>query len=490
MADVSRLVEVKILFRWDGTNWVDETQYLDSVRGTYEYFPPNESYQSSKLIIQQATAILENRNHRFSPWHPSSVLYPYRAQAGAYHKKCRVQVRINGGTWTDVFVGYVKAPNDNYGRGQVSFTIWDAGEIMRDKYSTEMLVGYLEHDLVTHYLQLAGAVDGVDFFSPAYGGSATIDYSASRVPHSWLDDEPVWDELADVAQATGARLYVDQAGIIHYKKGWQWAVLANASPEVISELHAKDFEFTYDDKAFYGDIVVGFTQRYPSTSDEELWVLDNAKFVAPGETEVVVARYSKPAVNVTALEPNKHYWLRSLAGQDLTLSGEYIPTIEVKGQQTKMTLINGSATTGLILTKAKIIGQPLLGAPSEQVTAVANAAFNRTLEVRSNPYVQTKGQAQAIANFLAWWYSTAKLALRVRGLPGKPTRTLGSRIQTTLDGVAFDGIVVRLQWSINAKDRAWIYKQDATMIENQWAGAGDYFTIGSSSLGDGSGVWH
>lgn len=493
MADVSRLVNIKILFQWDGSNWTDETAYLDSAKGTYEYFPAHESYQSSKLIIQQATVVLENRNHRFSPWHTSSVLYAYRSRAGAYRRKCKIQVQINGGSWQDVFVGYVKAPGEAYGRGQTSFTIWDAGEIMRDKYSTEMLAGYLEHDLVKHYLQLAGLVDGIDFVSPGYatahGVTATIDYSASRIPYSWLDDEPVWDELADVAQATGARLYIGPEGRVYYKKGWQWSLLGSGTAEVISELHARDFDFAYDDKAFYGEIVVDFTQRMPSVSDEELWTLDNAKVIAPGKTEVVVARYRHPAINVVAPEPNVHYWLRTMAGQDATLSGEFIPTFEIRGQQTKITIINSSATTGLILTKAKLIGQPLVGQPSEQVTAVANADFTRTLEVRSNPYVQTEPQAKAIADFLAWWYGASKLSLRIRGLPGKPDRTLGTRIQTTLDGITFDGIVVRIQWQISAKERAWVYTHEVSCIENQFGG-GNYFTIGVDSVSSGKGVWH
>jgi hypothetical protein len=357
-----------------------------------------------------------------------------------------------------------------------------------------MLIGYLEHDLVIHYLQLAGLIDGVDFISPTYAAAhsvtATIDYSATRIPYSWLDDEPIWDELADLAQASGARIYIDPTGKVNYKKGWQWATLGGATAEVISELHARDFDLDYDDKSFIGKITVGYTQRSPNTSDEELWALDNAKFVAPGKTEIIIARYRYPATYVINPQPNVHYWLRSLAGQDLSLSGEYTPTFEIRGQQTKITLINPSATVGMILTKAKLIGQPITGQPSDQATAVANAAFDRTLEVRSNPYIQTKAQAQAVANFLAWWYGSAKLTVRVRGLPGKPDRILGSRIQAKLDGVAFDGLVVRLQWNIGQKDRAWIYTQDANLIQNEFAGNSNYFVIGASSLNDGSGVWH
>jgi hypothetical protein len=177
---VSRQIAVKVLFQWDGSTWTDETQYVISMKGTQEYFPPNESYQSGRQIIQQASVTLANLNYRFSPWHSDSVLYSQRAYGGSYHRKCRMQIQEDGGAWVDLFFGYVKTPGDSFGRNQVTFTIWDMGEILREKKSTIMLENYQEHDLVIYYLSnVAGRVDGVDFTSPTYAaahGGQVIDH--------------------------------------------------------------------------------------------------------------------------------------------------------------------------------------------------------------------------------------------------------------------------------------------------------------------------
>ena len=229
MANLSRLVEAKVEFQWDGSSWTDETANLVSVSGAYEYFPPGESYQSGKSIIQQATVVLDNKNFRYSSWHPSSILYAYRTQGGAYHRRCRIQVRIDNGSWQTLFVGFIKQPDDAYARGQVVFRVWDIGEMLRDKHSTPVLENLYEHQLVIHYLNnVAGLSDGVDYRSPALAASqglpATIDASTQQIRYSWLDDESIWDELSDIAQASGSRLFVDQAGMIHFEKGWHWTL--------------------------------------------------------------------------------------------------------------------------------------------------------------------------------------------------------------------------------------------------------------------------
>ncbi len=493
MANLSRKVEVKVEFQWDGASWTDETAYLVTASGTYEYFPPNESYQSAKSMIQSASVTLDNKSFRFSAWHPSSILYPYRTQGGAYHRRCRLQVRIDGGAWETIFLGYVKLPDDAYARGQVTFRVWDVGEILRDRHSTPVLENMLEHDLVIYYLKdVAGLLDGIDFISPAYAAAhsvtATIDYSTARIRYSWLDDEPVWDELADVAQASGSRVYVDRQGRVHFEKGWQWTNLAGLSAETLSEDDWQEFEPAIADRAFYDEVVVTYASRLPGDSQAMIWELREPKLILPGTIETITARFQHPARNIAYPQSGVHYHLQFLDGRDATGSGEVLPEFQFYGQQAIISIWN-TFSNALVFTKAQIVGQPLLGGPTEQVKRTTGAGFRRTLEVRSNPYVQSKQQAEAIASFLAWWYEQAKFTYRISGVRGKPTRQLGSRIIIRADGVQLNGLVIRLGWSLTARERAWVYVQDMTMVESVFPS--DYYIVGLAQLGEGGRVlWH
>ena len=492
MANLSRLVEAKVEFQWDGSSWTDETANLVSVSGAYEYFPPGESYQSGKSIIQQATVVLDNKSFRYSSWHPSSILYAYRTQGGAYHRRCRIQVRIDNGSWQTLFVGFIKQPDDAYARGQVVFRVWDIGEMLRDKHSTPVLENLYEHQLVIHYLNnVAGLSDGVDYRSPALAASqglpATIDASTQQIRYSWLDDESIWDELSDIAQASGSRLFVDQAGMIHFEKGWHWTLLAGQSSETLSEDQWQDFEPVHDDKAFYDEVVVTYVSRIPGDSQAAVWELREPKLIPPQTIETITARFQYPARAISYPLPNDDYFLQFLDGRDATASGEVVAEFEMYGQQAIISIHN-TFSQPLVFSKAKIVGTPLLGAPSEQAKRTTGSGFRRTLEVRNNPYMQSKVQADSVASFLAWWYEKSKFTYRLTGVAGKPTRKLGNRVVVKADGVTLDGLIIRLQWGITVRERTFAYIQDMTMVENVFPS--DYFIVGTSTLGGGRVLWH
>ena len=227
-----RSVVVQVQFQWDGAAWTDETDYFVTAKGSLEYLPPNEAYQSNKAVIQQMTVTLANTNWRFSEDNPSSPLYPYRNTGGVYHRRCRILCTIDTRPTQTIFIGYIKGTQEDVKRNQMTFTVWDVGEILRQKLSTTMLKGLLEHEVVANFLTLAGLQDGNDFISPSYAAShgvtATLDYSADPIDYAWLDDEPVFDELVDVAQAAGARLYVTKEGMVRFEKGWQWTQIGRA----------------------------------------------------------------------------------------------------------------------------------------------------------------------------------------------------------------------------------------------------------------------
>jgi hypothetical protein len=484
-----RTVNIQVAFQWDGSAWTDETDNFVGAKGALEYMPPNEAYQSNKAIIQEASVTLANTAYRYSEDNPSSPLYPYSSQGGAYHRRCRITCTIDTQATKTLFLGYIKSVQEDVKRNQITFTVWDVGEILRKKYSTVMLKGLLEHEVVAYYLTLAGLQDGNDFISPAYaashsGTTATLDYSPDPIDYSWLDDEPVWDELVDVAQAAGARLYVTKEGMVRFEKGWQWT--RHSLVETVSQEVYQEFAPEADDKAYYDEVVVSYTERSPGNSQDELWKLEQSRSVYPGKTETINARFSYPATDVVIPQPNVHYFVRTPSGQDL--SGSVTVNLQIFAQQAIFTITNPTNSL-VIFSQGRITGVPLVGRPAEQVKKTFGNLFNRRLEVRENPYVQTKVQAEAIASFLAWWYKTIKKTYNVKGLRGDPKRALGDYVQIKSDtSRTYMGLIINIDWKINVVNNAFAYLQDLRLVQNVFSD--NYFIIGVDSLGGSKKLWH
>lgn len=485
---LTRYVSVVVQFMWDGTNWSNETNYLTAAKGALEYLPPNEAYASGKQIIQQMSVTLSNLNHRFSADRAGSVLYAYRNVGGAYHKKCRITCTIDGGATTTIFLGYIKQTNQDYKKNTITFTVWDIAEILRQKFSTVMLRGVQEHEVVTNYLALAGLVDGTHFISPAWaashGGTPTIDYSSTPIEYSWLDDEPVWDEIVDLAQASGARIYVTKEGLVRYEKGYQWT--RTTLTETLKPEMYQDFVPEQDDKSFYDEVLVNFTERSAGDGSGELWKLQQSRVILPGQTEEITARFRYPAINVVIPVAGTHYFIRYLNGGDA--SGSVTVTYTIHACQADITITNPTSSA-VVFSQSRIIGQPLIGQPSEQVKRTfANNLFNRRVDIKDNPYVQTKLQAESIAHFMSWWYSFPKMIYNVKGLRGVPSRKLGDQISVIHEGSTYGGIVIKVEWRIAVINQAFAYTQDLKLVQNVFTDS--HFVVGVDTLNGSKGLWH
>ena len=488
---ISREIDVRVQFMWDGVSWYDESSNLVSVNGALETTPPNESYHSGKQIIQQATIVLVNKDHRYSPKNASGPYYSYLQNNRIYRKKCMISVWVDG-TWHTVFVGYIKrVPRESPMNNQVTITIWDSGEVSRGKVSTPVLRDWQEHDLVAHFLELAGLVDGTDFvsqeYAAAHGVTATIDFSSSKITYAWLDDEAVWDELVKLATSSGSRIYAGMDGRIYYEGSWRWA--APYAGGTITTSMYKEYDENIDDKGFYDSVIVGYAPRVPGEQKMELWTLSKSRQIAPGKTEEVEARLRYPALSVDAptLGGDKGYYLRSLSGEDLSGSCT-IGTPEYYGQQVRMSFTNNSTKT-VVLGNLKITGVPLVGQPSEQTRAdIGSIRYNRPLEVRENLYLQSKIQADVIKEFLKWWYATIKTVYNLKGMRGDPSRRLMQRISIETPNGTYSAIIIRIGWTIDVSRNKISYTQDITAIEDVFA-ADTYFILGTDTLGSNKKLW-
>jgi hypothetical protein len=493
-----REINVAVAFKWDGTNWTDETANFMSASGALELVPPAEAFQSSRQTIQQCQVVMANKALRYSIENTSSAIYAYISGGQIYQTPCRIQVMTDTVNWENVFTGYIKLPQYDYVRNTATFTVWDIGEILKQKFSTIMLKDYLEHEVVVYYLELAGLVDGTDFISPEWedanpGDVATIEYSTTPIPFSWLDDEPVWSELVDLAQASGSRVYIDRAGLVHYEKAGLWALGYIYTPETIALMAA--FTPEYDDKAFFDAIMVEYTERVPGPSNEELWKLTKPKVIQPGKVENIIARFKYPAITVDTPVANDTYYLTDIAGVDVT--GSVTITLSPTYAQQATITINNTLGYAIVLAQASITGQGIHGQPTEQhLKEIDTPVYGRRVDIRGNPYLQSRLQAETVAEFIGWWYEELKAVYKVTNIPGLPSRQLGLRVELAwVDSVnhvsrTVIGIIIRVDWQISIlKNGGILYSQNLTLLEDAF-GVEDYFIIGTSTLAGTDVLWY
>lgn len=491
----TRTLDLKLEFRWNGSTWTDETQYFMSASAKFEMNAPNEPYLSNRQIIQEMRVTLSNQGYRFSPQYAGSILNVYAARGGAYHVKCRLRVQVDGGLWENVFVGYVKWPNENLAGNTVEFVVWDVGEILRRKFSSSVLTDKKEHDLVIYYLKDIGElVDGEDFISPAWAAGAsvpaTIDYSSQIIPYSWLDEEDIWSELGDIAQASGAKVFVDRNGMVNFWKGYRWSEAK--TPEQISLSRQNGISPIHDDKAFYDEIVVEYAERVPTAPGTKLWELPKAKLILGGKTEEIEARLSTPMLNHVTPDSGVTYAVRHLHGADANANVTFTYGAGAWNAQLVRFKVTNNGATPVVLARYEIVGQGIEGQPSEQhKKKIGTPYHDRRLEVRGNPYVQSKWQAETTAAFLSWWYRTPKIGYEIKNLRGAPTRTLGSRLEVETNGTTVTGLIYSMQWEITLTEGEAIqYTQHVQIMSDASFLGQSYFVLDVDASGGSKVIWH
>lgn len=510
---ISRDLDVKVEFWWGGNApqpgvVAVDTGNLISVQGTQETAPLTDLYVGGKAIIQSCKIVLANKDKRYSTWNVQSPIYNDIKDGGYYQTKVRVSVQEGtGGSWVPLFTGFIKLPKERYSESQVSFEVWDLGEILRKRYSTPMLHDFREHEVVAHYLgNVAGLIDGTDFVSQAYTAAhplvpATIDIGGAIIPFSWLDDEPVWDELADLAQASNATVFVDRAGRVNFRKGWRWA-----SPPAGGTITMSDYSslsIGYQDFQQYDEIRTSYATRRLGYRNTLLWELPEHKLILPGKTEIIEARFSYPALFVYGVAGLFYtlYGRNVTSGctirHDDTITNGYVASPQA--QQATL-LVQNTTAEPVVLPKLRIKGVPIFGTPSEQVKKkIGTMNTGRRMEVRDNPYIQSKVQAQGVVDFLAWWYAEPKTVYSLDGLRGNVNLEVGQAVNVEMNSTVVSGdsyttisrnmIVTRVQWNLRALSNRLQYTQTLELVENVFNISPGYFTLDTNNPTQNYKVW-
>jgi len=115
IAKTIRQIGGRIQVQWNGTDWVDESDYFLTAEGNIQM-----SGKWGEGMAGEADFELNNTTKRFLPEDTSSPLYNYLVP----RKNIRFDVKI-GSYYFRLFTGYIKAIEPNRKQGIVNFHCFD-----------------------------------------------------------------------------------------------------------------------------------------------------------------------------------------------------------------------------------------------------------------------------------------------------------------------------------------------------------------------------
>lgn len=490
---MARTVGVRVWFDWDfnGT-FTDESAYLVRCSGEARFAPPRESVAAGQGIVDRCEIELWNSGGRFSALNTAGPLYGSLQHGGAYHVPVRVDATIDGSTYTRIFTGVTKIPQETGRRWNgvptVAFECRSLDElILQRRMSTS------QSGLVTRHESGFTEAQIIDAFLTAAGVTGQqIDPGLIPIPWSYLDDESVLEECWRIAAAAGGRLYWDANGVPRYENLAHWLDAPHTtSQQTYTPDDWQRLSASYDDRELFDSVTVEYAGRQVE-GDSVLWEPDAEVVVQAGQTIPVVAQFQYPSYSTPVVTWRAH----TRGGTDLTSSVTLGAVFYA--QRAHLTITNSHASLSVRISPLTISGRALVGGPTADVVKTSaadgtNAAYfstratTRNRSVRGNFYIQSRAQADFLAQFLLDRHERPMLLYELAGCLGTPTRRPGDRI-TINDGsvmsAARAAIIIAVAWryggqafvqDITAIDAAALYPYATT--------SPGYFRIGTNRLG-------
>lgn len=484
-----RTVTFRLWVAWDGTNYINESARLIQATGDNKLAAPDQLGQG-RGQVDRCTLELSNADGRYSPLNTSGALYASIQAGGAYHRPMYLEAAIDGSTYSRIFTGVVKMPQESTPTPNAIATTRIECRSVDEKLLGRRMstsaadlranntAGAREGAIIAQWLTLAGT-------------SGTVDDGVFVIPWAWLDDESVLEEIWTLASACGGRFYADPDGTLRYEDMTHWL----KSPHTVSQETFTRADFTalepvYADNDLYSTVTVESSPRFAGAADV-LWEPDEQVIVPPASSRQITARLRQAAYSVASPTWNA----ATAGGVDITASVSVSPTA-YNVQRVELIVSNGHATEAAYMHPFSISGRALTGGPTQEKTRTAqDYGFNgawwtargsvRTKTIRGNAYVQTQAHAGALALALLHRSEAPRLSYRLRGCPGKPSRRCGDRItinDTAIMSSGRDAFITGISWrltqngftqDIEAIDAAGLYPYQSE----------GYFVLGTNKLG-------
>ena len=477
--------------------YVDESARLVSAVGNLRIAPPDQSITASGGTADRMTVVLRNNDGRYSPYNTGSAIYTHIQNGGAYHAPIYLNVSIDGSTYTRVFTGVIKIPQESTPTWNAAATVTldcrSRDELLLNARVSTLMSdlrtlhdeGWTEDRIIAKFLTDAGMVDGDDFVSQQHASaSKTLDRGLFAVPWAWLDDESPLDEIWRLAAACGGYFYADHNGLFRYKNMWAWTTSNHTTTRKSYTLDDYgELVPTYNDRELYNRVTVEVAPR-GELATGVLWEPDATIVVPANSTKKVTARLRQPAYRIDAIS-----YVAAHAGGRAATSALTLNTTQY-AQRVELEFVNASTTYALEIAQLSIVGVSIGGGPTQEETAVSGNAFwssypsirpGRTRGLRGNVYIQSTAQAKALAEFVKNRSEKPRLTFRLENCPGEPTLRVGDAIQVSHpDGWTgpFGANIVGIQFSLSGGG----FRQSIEAVaSNELFPFSGYFILGTTS---------
>lgn len=463
----------------------DESAYLIGASGAGRLAAQGQHIISGRGIVSSMTFSLADVTKRFSSGYAAGALYADLAGGEWYRRKVEFDVSENGGAWTRVFTGYIKSwREENVSLASPAVVNVEARTrddfLLQEKRSTSLaslraIVGgaKTEKDILAEWLALAG-------LAPA---DYSLDYGVFVIRYAWLHKESVLEDAWQLAAAVGGRIYVDEDGILRYRNALAW-VNKTTPVETIDRAQASQLAIEWTDDDLYTRVTAEASGRMLGLLDV-VYTPEEGDFVIPaGTTKALSLDLRQPVFSVASIS----YSAVSTGGMDLSASVTMgAPTYNAQGIAVSFT--NAHTRLDAVLRNFRIVGVPIIGAPSSEFEAYASALpfwsdkEERVRAISGNVYIQTIDQAQFVAQVVLDYSKLPAATISLSGVAGKASRRLGQRIRIT-DPDAYpagtDAIIVALRWRYDVS--GFTQDMEALDVEELFPDE-PYFVIGTNVLG-------
>jgi hypothetical protein len=316
--------------------------------------------------------------------------------------------------------------------------------------------------------------------------SATFYYSCDHAvlapDWTWAAGEDAWAECCVMATVAGGQMYQDASGVVRYRQLTGYG-MATAS-ETLDEGSYATIEQDEDPGIVYATKVTCPYLPRRRLGTQQIADDTTPRHVEPGETITIVIEPQNP---IAALEQASAGQLKPAALVVAQLDGAvvgqggsgYTHTLDIKAARITITLTNASAKP-FTVWRVRLNGDPIVASEAGSISAGAGTV-ERTLE--QSPYIQTRPDAQRLAEMTLAFYATARPIVTIGGCVHRPSRAVGSAINLTCAA-----------WSLSAQRHVILsVEHDQTGIEAGYTLAyvgdlpkqDDFFIIGQSySAGD------
>jgi len=381
----------------------------------------------------------------------------------------------------DQFAGVIVDPKEQTITKKVSFTCADRAAVFAEE---KAITGMYTNQTVEDWLAILATEADI----PA--GDQILDEGMFTLPFCWLDDEPLTSEMQAVAEADGGNLYFNKSGSLIYENMYHWLIeedsLTTASTFDFTIKSFQELEPEQTHKEIYTSAIVEHQARSQGSVDI-VYSRDDVIYVGPGAAASIKARLTKPCTTVyDAIEDTDYL---TLTGGGMRTSGCIAVVGVAYAQQVDLEFTNSNPSYALYIYDFQLRGDPLFGGPVNEEKYISTCISGiKEFEIRGNPYIQGKGQAEALGTFYRDRLMESRIIYHLKGARGIPWLELGDKVSLTESDSAITtcAYIIGMTWQFRPGES---YTMDVDMLSAcslYPIAASEYFVMDNSELGTSS----